>query len=255
MTAGAGRLGRANPLALLGAALLVDLALLASIDAVTAGTAVALELLLLPLARVPSRAVLARGGAALLGAALLAVTVALYGQQHGHVYVALGVLVVSDGSLRLAVATLLRVLAIALPAVVLLAGLDATRLADALAQQLRLPARFVLAALAAVRLVEVLAEDRRTIALARRARGVGDDGRLLRLAGQVFALLVVALRRASTLATTMEARGLGAPGPRTWTRPATFTRIDGIVLAAGLGVAVVAVGVGIGTGSWRAVLS
>jgi energy-coupling factor transport system permease protein len=255
VTAQAGRLAAANPLALLGAALVIDLALLASIDAVTAGTAVVLELLLLPLTRVPVHSVVRRGGAALLAAALLALTVALYGQQHGHVYLALGVLVVSDGSLRLAVAALLRVLAIALPAVVLLAGLDATRLADALAQQLRLPARFVLAALAAVRLVEVLAEDWRTIALARRARGVGDGGRVRRLPGQVFALLVVALRRASTLATTMEARGLGAPGPRTWTRPARFTRADGVVLAAGLAVAVVAVGVGIATGSWRAVLS
>jgi energy-coupling factor transporter transmembrane protein EcfT len=251
----AGRLAGANPLALLGAALVVDMALLVSIDAVTAGTAVALELLLTPLAGLPARALLARGGAALLAAVLLAVTVALYGQEHGRVYLALGMLAVSDGSLALAAASLLRVLAIALPAVVLLAGLDATRLADALAQRLRLPAPFVLAALAAVRLVEVLGEDWRTIALARRARGVGDGGRLRRLPGQVFGLLVVALRRASALATTMEARGLGAPGPRTWTRPSTFARVDALVLAAGLVVAVVAVGTGLATGSWRAVLS
>jgi energy-coupling factor transporter transmembrane protein EcfT len=255
VSAGTGRLAGANPLALLGAALLVDLALLASIDAVTAGTAVVLELLLLPLARVPARSLLARGGAALSAAALLALTVALYGQEHGRVYLAFGVLVVSDGSLILAGATLLRLLAIALPAVVLLAGLDATRLADALAQQLRLPARFVLAALAAVRLVEVLRDDWRTLALARRARGVGDGRRLRRLPGQVFGLLVVALRRAGTLATTMEARGLGAPGPRTWTRPARFSGVDAVVLAAGLGVALVAVTVGIATGSWRAVLT
>lgn len=254
MTA-AGRLAGVNPLALLGAALLVDLALLASIDAVTAGTAVVLELLLTPLAGLPARALLVRGGAALLSAVLLAVTVALYGQVGGRTYISFGVLVVSDASLALAAASLLRVLAIALPAVVLLAGLDATRLADALAQQLRLPARFVLAALAAVRLVEVLRDDWRTLALARRARGVGDGGRIRRLPGQVFALLVVALRRASTLATTMEARGLGAPGPRTWLRRATFDRVDVVVLAAGLVVAVVAVGTGLATGSWRAVLS
>lgn len=251
----AGRLARANPLALLGAALVVDVALLASIDAVTAGTAVVLELLLAPLAGVPARALLARGGAALLAAALLAVTVALYGQGHGRVYLSLGALVVSDGSLALATASLLRVLAIALPAVVLLAGLDATRLADALAQQLRLPARFVLAALAAVRLVETLRDDWATIALARRARGVGDGARLRRLPRQAFALLVVALRRASALATTMEARGLGAPGPRSWTRRAAFSGVDAAVLAAGLLVAAVAVVTGLTTGSWRAVLA
>ena len=251
----ASRLAAANPVALLGAALLVDIALLASIDAVTAGTAVALELALLPLAAVPPGTLARRGGAALLAALMLAVTVALYGQQSGRVHLRLGLAVVSDGSLALAAAAGLRLLAIALPAVALLAGLDATRLADALAQRLHLPSRFVLAALAAVRLVEVLVDDWRTLGLARRARGTGDAGRIRRLPGQVFGLLVVALRRATALATAMEARGFGAPVARTWTRPSTFSRVDVAVLAAGLLVAVVSVAVGVGTGSWRAVLA
>lgn len=249
------RLAAANPLALLGAAVLVDLALLASIDAVTAGTAVVLELALLPLAAAPPGPLARRGAAVLLAALLLAVTVALYGQQSGRVHLRVGLAVVSDGSLTLATATGLRVLAIALPAVVLLAGLDATRLADALEQRLHLPARFVLAALAAVRLVDVLADDWRTLALARRARGIGDAARIRKLPGQVFGLLVVALRRATDLATAMEARGFGAPVARTWTRPSTFSRLDAVVLGAGALVAVVSITVGLATGSWRAVLS
>ena len=55
---------------------------------------------------------------------------------------------------------------------------DPTDLADALAQVLRLPARFMLAALAATRLFGVMAAEWRSMSLARRARGLGDDGPL-----------------------------------------------------------------------------
>ena len=113
----------------------------------------------------------------------------------------------------------------------------------------------MLAGLAGIRLVEVLGEDWRTIALARRARGVGDRGRLRRLPGQAFALLVVALRRATALATAMEARGLGSPVRRTWSRPSPFGRVDAAVIAAGLVVALGSVGVGLLAGTYRVVFA
>jgi energy-coupling factor transport system permease protein len=247
----AARLAAVNPLTAIGVAMLVDLVLLASVDLVTAATAVVLELLLAPLSGIPARTLLRRCLPLLLTAALAAVTIALYGRSYGAVHLRWAFVTVSDGSLALAVTTALRIVAIGLPAVLLLAGMDATRLADALGSRLRLPARFVLAGLAAVRLVEVFGEDWRTIALARRARGVGDGNRIRRIPGQVFVLLVVALRRASTLATAMEARGLGAAGRRTWSRPSTFGPADLAVLAAGLLVAGVAVAVGLVTGSYR----
>lgn len=246
---------RINPLTALGAALLVDLVLLASVDVVTAGVAVLAELLLAPLTGLPIGRLVRRAGVLLAAAAVAGVTIALYGRTSGAVHASWGLVVVSDGSLGLAAATALRILAIGLPAALLLAGMDATRLADALGSRLHLPARFVLAGLAAVRLVEVFGEDWRTIALARRARGIGDAGRIRRLPSQVFALLVVALRRASLLATAMEARGLGAAGRRTWSRPSPFGRADLAVLLAGVLVAALAVGVGLATGSYRVVLS
>ena len=147
----------------------------------------------------------------------------------------------------------MRLVAVALPAVVLLTDLDATRLADGLGQRLRLPDRFVLAGLAGVRLFEVLGEDWTAIALARRARGVDDAARLRRLPGQVFTLFVVALRRAVALATAMEARGLGAPGPRTWSRPSRFGRADLVAVLAGLLVAAGSVSVGLVAGTYRLV--
>ena len=246
---------RINPLTALGVALLVDLVLLASVDVVTAATAVLLEVLLLPLSGVPARTLLRRSGVLMVAAVVSGVTIALYGRTAGVVHLQWGLVEVSDGSLQLALATALRILAIGLPAVVLLAGMDATRLADALGGRLRLPARFVLAGLAAVRLVEVFGEDWRTIALARRARGVGDGNRIRRLPSQVFALLVVAIRRATLLATAMEARGLGAASRRTWSRPSPFGKPDLGVLAAGVLVAAVAVTVGLATGSYRVVLT
>jgi energy-coupling factor transport system permease protein len=249
------RAQRINPLTAIGVALLVDLVLLVSVDVITAAVAVLAELLLSPLAGIPPARLARRAAPLLVAGAVAAITIALYGRTSGTVHVRWWLVVVSDGSLRLALATGLRILAIGLPAVLLLAGMDATRLADALGSRLHLPARFVLAGLAAVRLVEVFGEDWRTIALARRARGVGDTGRVRRLPGQVFALLVVALRRAGLLATAMEARGLGAAERRTWSRPSTFGRSDVVALGAGLLVVALAVGIGIGTGSYRVVLS
>jgi energy-coupling factor transport system permease protein len=248
------RVARANPLAAIGVVLLVDLVLLLSLDAVTATAAIVLTVALLPLADVPLRRLALRTAAVAGAAVLVAITIALYGRGSGTEYLAIGFVRISDGSIGLAIATALRLIAVALPAVVLLTDLDATRLADALGQRLHLPDRFVLAGLAGVRLFEVLGDDWRTIALARRARGVGDSGRIRRLPGQTFTLLVVALRRAVTLATAMEARGLGAPGRRTWSRPSTFGRTDLVVLLSGVLVAGGSLAVGLIAGTYRFVL-
>jgi energy-coupling factor transport system permease protein len=73
--------------------------------------------------------------------------------------------------------------------------------------------------------------------------------------GQVFSLLVVALRRGTALATAMEARGLGAPAQRTWSRPSTFGRADLVVVAAGLIVAFGSLAVGVAAGTYRVFFS
>lgn len=248
------RVARANPLAAIGVVLLVDLVLLLSLDAVTAIVAIVLTAAFVPLAGIPLRRLAVRTGAVAAAAVLVAITVVLYGRESGAVYLAVGSARISDGSIGLAIATALRLIAVALPAVVLLTDLDATRLADALGQRLHLPDRFVLAGLAGVRLLEVLGDDWRTIALARRARGVGDSGRISRLPGQAFTLLVVALRRAVALATAMEARGLGAPGRRTWSRPSRFGTPDLVVMLAGVVVAGGSVTAGLIAGTYRLVL-
>jgi energy-coupling factor transport system permease protein len=249
-----GPLATLNPVAKLGAGLIVTVALLFSIDPVSAGVALLLELLLLAFSRLPLRVVAARTAPVWIAAPLAGLTTVLYGQASGTVYVQWWAVEISDGSIGLGLSTALRVLAIGLPAVLLFVTIDPTDLADGLAQLLRLPARFVIGALAGIRLVGLFAEDWRALTLARRARGVAESGAIRRFLGQSFALFVLSLRRGTKLATAMEARGFGAPGRRTWARPSVFRGRDWAALAVAVAVAVIAVAAAVLTGSWNAPL-
>lgn len=243
-----------NPLAKLAASALIALPLVLTLDPVSAAVALALELLLFPFAGLGWREFWLRTWPVWLAAPLTAVTIALYGEASGRMYVEWLLVRVSDGSLELALATFFRVLAIALPSVVLFVTVDPTDLADALAQIARLPARFVLGALAGLRMVGLFLDDWRALELARRARGVADRGRVRRFAGMAFALLVLSIRRGSKLATAMEARGFGAPGRRTWARPSRFRRGDVALVLAGAAISAAAVSAAVATGAWNFIL-
>ena len=225
--------------------------LVLSLDVVSGAVVLVAALAAAPLGAAPVGTVLRRSAPLLVATLLAGITTALYGIDSGPAVLALGPITVTTGSLGYAAAIAVRVLAIGLPGVVLFAGVDPTDLADGLAQRLRLPARFVLGALAAFRLTGLLAEDWRDLSLARRARGVADRGRLRRALGQGVALLVLAVRRGTQLATAMEARGFGAPGPRTWARTSRFGGADAVLAVAGFAVAVVAVAAAVLLGTWR----
>ena len=194
-------LTRANPLAKFSGVLFITVALALSIDWVSASVALAFELLLLPLAGLTLALLWQRGWPLILAAAAGGWSTAILAADHGRTLLDVGVWSISEGSLQLGLGFLLRGLAIALPAVLLMSCTDPTDLADALAQQAKLPHRFVLGTLAAMRLVGVMAEEWQTIGMARRARGVGSHGspvqRLRATLGQSFGLLVQAVRRAS----------------------------------------------------------
>lgn len=243
-----------NPVAKLGAALLIALPLVLTIDPVSALVALVLELPLLLAAGLGPREFWTRTLPVWIAAPLAGVTIALYGATSGEVYAEWFVVRVSEGSLTLAVATVLRILAIGLPAVVLFVTVDPTDLADGLAQLLRLPARFVLGALAALRLLALIGDDWRALSLARRARGVADTGRVRRAVGMAFALFVLSIRRGSALATAMEARGFGAPGPRTWARASRFGWREWMLLLVGATISATAVAVAVVTGWWNFIL-
>jgi len=244
-----------NPVAKLAAALLIALPLVVTIDPVSAGVALVLELPLLLAAGLRAREFWLRTLVVWIAAPLAGVTIALYGQSSGAVLFEWLLVRVSEGSLLLAVATCLRVLAIGLPAVVLFATVDPTDLADGLAQLVRLPARFVLGALAGMRMIALLGDDWRALALARRARGVADTGRVRRVLGMAFALLVLSVRRGSALATAMEARGFGGSARRTWARPSRFGARERLVLAYAVAIPAVALTASIVTGAWHPVFA
>lgn len=242
---------RVNPVAKLGAALVLAGCLILTVDWVSAGTALVMELVAFLFLGIPARQFWFRTLPVWFAAPLTGLTILLYGKPSGTIYWEWFAVRISDGSIDLAIATAVRVLAIGLPAVVLFITVDATDLADGLSQVWHLPARFVLGALAAFRLVGLFLEDWKFLELARRARGVGDTGRIRRIPGLVFALLVLAIRRGSKLAVAMEARGFGGTTPRTWARESRFGWREWFVLIAGLMVGMMAITAAVVTGHWN----
>lgn len=250
-TAGREGIYRVNPVTKLVAAFLIAFALVPSIDWVSAAVALACELVLFFWAGLGPKRFFLRTLPVWIAAPFGGFTMLLYGEPSGHTYFEFLAIHVTDGSIDIAIATVLRVLAIALPAVVLFVTVDPTAFADGLAQLLRLPSRFVLGALAALRLVALFLEDWRSLEQARRARGIADRGRLKRFAGQAFALLVLAIRRGGKLATAMEARAFGAPIQRSWARPSRLGWRDLVLILITIAVAALAVSVSVASGAWN----
>ena len=125
---------------------------------------------------------------------------------------------ITDRSAELALATALRILAIGIPAIIAVLGIDATDLADGFSQILHLPDRFVYGGLAGMRLFSVLQDDWTALTASRRSRGLGDDSAVASFFPQSFALLVLSIRRSTTLAVAMQARGFGGTAPRSHAR-------------------------------------
>ena len=248
----------ANPVTKLLASLIITVALVLTVDVVSAATALVLELAVLPWAGLSRRTLVRVFTPIVVSAVMAGLVTALIGIDGGRTLLAAGPLTISEGSARNGVAIVLRVLAVALPGVALVVGTDPTDLADALAQRLRLPARFVLGALAGLRLIGVLAQEWRSLEMARRARGLGDGGGPVaaarRFVGQAFALLVMAIRRGTRLAMAMEARGFGSPTPRTGARRSTFAARDGWLLAGAVAITAIAVTSAVAAGTWTFVL-
>ena len=243
-------LDRLNPVTRLGLAILASLPILATLDLVSAGTMLAAELIGFLVCGVPARQLGRRLVPLLVIGLVGALSMALYGRPGGRIWAHWWLLTVSDDSLVMAGAVFLRILALALAAVVLIGGADATRMADGMAQIVRLPARFVLGTLAGVRMVGLFAEDWRMMSLARRARGLGDAGRVRRFLTMAFALLVFAIRRGTKLATAMEARGFGGQQKRTWARPSRLGLADLVGLLITLAVCALAIGLAVVTGTF-----
>jgi energy-coupling factor transport system permease protein len=242
------RLSAVNPVAQLSAILVVTVVLLVSGGLVTPLLVLAAELALLPAVGLTRPGDLLRRTWPLLVSAT----------GVAWVNVAFGSL---DGAAawQSGAGWAVRVVALALPGILLVASTDPVRLADALTRHWRLSTRFAYGSLAALRLVPLLAAEWEAIRLARRARGV-DAGRnpvaqARLLAGTAFALLVGALRRATRLATAMDARGFDSGVVRTNARGSVLRPLDGWFVAGAVALCVMAVTAGVLTGSWHPIFS
>ena len=224
-------LDRFNPVTRILALIVMTTPLLISVDPVSASVALGLELLVLPAARMRARSLALRCSPLAVAAPLSALSMLLYASPGGATYWSMGPAAITDRSIWLAIGIALRVCAVALPAIVLLSNIDPTDMGDGLAQILHLPARPILAALAGARMTGLMAADWKALERARRIRGIGDGSRVRSFLRGSFSLLVFALRRSAKLSLTMEARGFGAPGPRTWARPSRMGAADAALMA------------------------
>jgi len=238
-------LAAANPLAKLAAAAIVMLVLFVSVDPITPLLLLCAIAIAVRLSGIPPRALLVRSAplfVAALGAALVN-----------------GVFGAGGPSLTAAIATGLRLVAIALAGIVAFVTIDPTDLADALVQHLHAAPRFAIGALAAFRLLPIFASEWETIGLARRARGIDDGGGPLSRIGSFrersFALLVAAIRRGVRLALAMDARGFADLTCRTSARPQPFTARDRVLLLGTLTIAVATIVAGHVLGTWRSLLA
>ena len=248
-----GLLARTNPVARVLALLVATTPLLITIDPVSAGVALALELALMPLSGVSARSFFLKATPLLVAAPLGALSMLLYASPGGTVYWQFGPAAISDHSIWLALGIGLRMCAIVMPAIALLDRIDPTDMGDGLAQILHLPARPVLAALAGARMTSLMAADWKALERARRARGVGDASRIRSFLRGSFSLLVFALRRSGKLATTMEARGFGAQGRRTWARVSRLSVADAVLMVVAIVLPAIALAASIWAGTFALV--
>lgn len=248
-----GLLARTNPVARVLALLVATTPLLITIDPVSAGVALALELALMPLSGVSARSFFLKATPLLLAAPLGALSMLLYASPGGTVHWQFGPAAISDHSMWLALGIGLRMCAIVMPAIALLDRIDPTDMGDGLAQILHLPARPVLAALAGARMTSLMAADWKALERARRARGVGDASRIRSFLRGSFSLLVFALRRSGKLATTMEARGFGAQGRRTWARVSRLRAADAVLMVVAIALPAIALAASIWAGTFALV--
>ncbi len=222
-------LARRAPVAKLAASGLMSLAALLTRDIAALCFLIAVSVVFSPAFGVGPVALLRRAWPVLVAALGIVVTLSLFSaDRSGQVLLDFGPFLVTTSVLTASLSLALRLLALALPALLVFASTDPTDLADSLIQHAKAPARFAIGALAAFRLLGLFRDEWRTIAMARRARGLRRSPLTT-----AFALLVGAIRRGVRLAVAMDARGFDSAHPRTTARPQPFRLADWLLILAG----------------------
>lgn len=158
----------------------------------------------------------------------------------GEVLWQAGILRVTEEGISVGAALAARTLLIGILAIGFLASTGPVALMTSLHQNARLGARLTYAILGGYRMLQEMPREWQTIRHAHAVRApLRRDGSLPRsprfLAGVVFTLLVVSVRKGERLAQSLESRGLGLEPRSTW-RPVVVQRADWCFVAAVLAV-------------------
>lgn len=239
-----------NPAWRMMAGFLGSIPLLFSLDWLSASCALVLEVLVCACLTIWPHKILKTCWPVFIGAPGSAIAVALYGKAGGATWWQFGFIHITDRSLNLALATSLRILAIGIPAIIAVAGINETDFADSLSQKLHLPDRFVYGALAGLRLFGVLKDDWQALAMSRRSRGLAQQSTVRTFVAQSFALLVLSIRRSTMLAVAMEARGFGSDLKRTYARISVVRARDWVMLVVALSIPLVSLAVAFTCGTF-----
>ncbi|WP_020522248.1 energy-coupling factor transporter transmembrane component T family protein [Catelliglobosispora koreensis] len=223
-------LARRAPIAKVAALAILSVAALAVRDIAALGFIVVVTVALAPLFGIGPRALLRQAWPVLLAAVSIVLTLSLFSANRtGTTLLDFGPFLVTTSVLRDSTSLALRLLALALPALLVFASTDPTDLADSLIQHARVSPRFAIGALAAFRLTSLFRSEWGTIRAARRARGLRRA-----FLSTAFALLVGAIRRGVRLSVAMDARGFDAGHQRTIARPSPFGYADVLLMLAAL---------------------
>jgi len=222
-------LARRAPVAKLAASALLSIVVLATRDVVVLGTILAVCLATAPLLGIGPLSLAKRLWPVLAACAAIVVTLSLFSaDRSGTTLLHFGPILVTSSVLSASLSLALRLLALAVPAILVFTSTDPTDLADSLIQHAKAPPRFAIGALAAFRMLDLFRQEWRMIAMARRARGMRQG-----FARTAFVLLVGAIRRGVRLSVAMDARGFDSGLPRTVARPQPFGAADaGLILGA-----------------------
>ncbi|MGC5628545.1 energy-coupling factor transporter transmembrane component T family protein [Georgenia sp. Z1344] len=231
-------LSRRNPTVKLAALTAVSLAVVFVLDPLTplALYALALTAVAVGTRAAPRTLVLAQLPFLVFGLGVLSVNVLT---RPGEVLWQWGVLRVTVEGLEVGAALGVRSLVIGVCVVGFLLSTDGVALMTSLHHNARLGARMTYAVLAGYRMLQEMPREWSTIRHAHAARSPDVRGRPPRgarhLAGVVFTLLVVSLRKGERMAQALESRGLGL-APRTTWRPTPVRGADWALLAGVLAV-------------------
>lgn len=228
-------LSRRNPTVKLGLLFVVSAAMLFVFDPFTPAALYLLALVgVLAFARVAPRTLaLAHLPFVAFALGLFVVNVL---SRPGEVLWQAGVLRVTVEGISVGSALAMRTLLIGILAIGFLASTDPVALMTSLHQNARLGARVTYALLAGYRMLQEMPREWQTIRHAHAVRTkLRSDGTLPRsprhLAGVIFTLLVVSVRKGERMAQSLESRGLGLSPRSTW-RPVSIEAADWALIAA-----------------------